>query len=66
MSTIFYHHFIDSIEFSMNILSSLLAIMFLLFGLEKVKEKDGDKKLGYAYLTVALVLFTGMILVIFG
>jgi hypothetical protein len=39
--------------------------MFLLFGIEKVKEKDGDKKLGYAYLIVALVFFTGLKLVFF-
>ncbi|MCT2536219.1 hypothetical protein NC661_16730 [Aquibacillus koreensis] len=61
----FYHFFIDSIDLSMNIISSFLALMFLLFGIEKVKEKDGDKKLGYAYLIVAVVFFTELLFVYF-
>ncbi|WP_430786956.1 hypothetical protein VBD025_15180 [Virgibacillus flavescens] len=61
LSTMFYHYFIDRIDFSMNIISLFFALMLLLFGIEKVKEKDGDKKLGYTYLLVALVFFTGLI-----
>jgi hypothetical protein len=61
----FYHFFIDSMELSMNIILSFLALMYLLFGIEGVKGKDRDKKPAYTYLVVALVLFSGLIMELF-
>jgi hypothetical protein len=61
----FYHFFIDSMELSMNIILSFLALMYLLFGIEGVKDKDRDKKPAYTYLVVALVLFSGLIMELF-
>lgn len=58
----FYHFFIDSIDLSMSIIYPFTALIFLQTGIENVKEKDGDKKLGYAYLVIVLLSFTGLIL----
>jgi hypothetical protein len=56
----FYHFFSNHLDFSSNSILSCLAIMFLLFGIEKVKEKEGDQKLGYVYLAAALVMTLGL------
>ncbi len=49
----------------MNIVLSFLAFMYLLFGIEGVKDKDRDKKPAYTYLVVTLVLFSGLIMELF-
>ncbi len=62
LSIVFYHLFIDSIDLSMNIITSFLVLMFLLSGIENVKEKDRDKKLGYGYIFTSLFLCSLLII----
>ena len=56
----FYIFFIEKINLSTIFISTFLFIMFLLFGIEKIIEKD--KKLGYAYVVTSLVVFSGVLL----
>ena len=59
---LFYHFFIHPIDLSIYY---LLACMFLLFGVEMVIEREGDKKLGYAYLFTTLILISGLLVDVF-
>ncbi|MCR8849402.1 hypothetical protein NQ095_13350 [Rossellomorea sp. SC111] len=57
----FYHFFIGNLDFSSNSILTCLALMFLLFGIEKMIENDKDRKPGFAYLAVALVMLIGLV-----
>ena len=57
----FYHFFVGNIDFSSNSILSCLALMFLLFGIERIKGNERDRKPGYAYLAVALIMLIGLI-----
>ena len=65
LSVSFYHFFIHPIDLSTVYIFAFLVFMFLLYGLEKVKEKGGDKKLGYGYMVTSLILLSGIIVEIF-
>ena len=57
----FYHFFIENLDFSSSSILTCLALMFLFFGIEKAIENERDRKPGYAYLAVALVMLIGLI-----
>ena len=52
--------FIKSIDFSSISISGFLFIMFSLFGVEKIIDKE--KKLGFTYVLTSLVVFSGFLM----
>ncbi|WP_100013094.1 hypothetical protein [Lentibacillus sediminis] len=55
----FYHFFIENIHYSAMIFV-FLPVMFLLFGIEKIYDKQ--QKMGYFYITTAAIMFFTVIL----
>ncbi|GAA0501851.1 hypothetical protein GCM10008986_31730 [Salinibacillus aidingensis] len=53
-----YHFFIEKIEWPAYILFSFLAVMSLLGGVEKLRDRQ--EKGGYIYIAFALVLTAGI------
>ncbi|MCA0149918.1 hypothetical protein LCD52_14055 [Rossellomorea vietnamensis] len=61
MGACFYHFFIDHLDFSSTSILTCLALMFLLIGVEGIREKERDRKLGFALLTVVLLMVIGLV-----
>ena len=56
-----YHFFIGNLDFSTKSILTCVALIFLLFGIEKMIENERDRKPGFAYLAVALVMLIGLV-----
>ncbi|MFI8684499.1 hypothetical protein [Rossellomorea sp. NPDC077527] len=61
MGACLYHFFIEHLDFSGTSILSCLALMFLLFGIDGIREKERDRKLGYAFLAAAMVMVIGLV-----
>ncbi len=60
MAGCFCIFFIKRIDLSSIFISAFLFIMFSLFGVEKIIDKE--KKLGFTYVVTSLVIFSGFLM----
>ncbi len=53
----FNHFFILPNAISSQVFISFLFVMFLLFGIEKIREEEQTKKIANTYIVTAVILF---------
>ncbi|MGG1685221.1 hypothetical protein [Pseudalkalibacillus sp. NRS-1564] len=53
----FTHFFILPNAISSQVFISFLFVMFLLFGIEKIREEEQNKKIANTYIVTAVILF---------
>lgn len=52
---------LNIIELSMQVMSLITFIMFLLFGIENIKDKDNDSNMGYTYVAASVLMLSFII-----
>ncbi|UOQ45924.1 hypothetical protein MUN89_08390 [Halobacillus salinarum] len=60
-----YNWFIHGIDLSFNAITAFLIVMFFLFGMEYVLDKERKSKLGYGYIITSLILFSLLLIDLF-